>query len=257
MFIDTHAHLDKSFFSEDEEQKELQDSLSSLELVIHISLDSQEFKINYPKLNHLENVAFATGLYPDQANIANQNWEHSLTELKSILTNYKHVALGEIGIDLKHEHYGALEDQSILFRKQLELAEELNLPVIIHSRESFDECYEVLKDFPELTVIFHCFSYGQREADLILEKDNYLSFSGILTYKKSTELQELAKTIPLDRIFFETDAPYLAPVPFRGKANYPQYVEHTYRYFAHLRDIPLEELSLQVRENVHRAFKLD
>ncbi|MGL4389031.1 MAG: TatD family hydrolase [Brevinema sp.] len=260
MFIDTHAHLDMTFFSEDsnlDKEKIEELSLDLLELVIHISLDFEEFKKHFPLLKNHPKIAFVTGIYPDRVSDSNYSLDTYIQELKSILITHKHAALGEIGIDLKHESYGSLEEQSSLFRKQLQLASELKLPVVIHSRESFYECYDILKEFPELTMIFHCFSYGKKEADLILEQGNYLSFSGILTYKKSKELQEVAQYVPLDQIFFETDSPYLSPEPLRGKKNYPEYVQHVYRYFAHLRNIPLDDLANHVRNNVHTAFSLD
>ncbi|MGL4563288.1 MAG: TatD family hydrolase [Brevinema sp.] len=259
MFIDTHAHLDITFSSTDKnlttDTLKENISLELLDLVIHISLDFNEFNKNYSLLKNNPKIFFATGIYPDRVTDESYVQDQYIEKLKSVLITYPHVALGEIGIDLKYESYGSLDAQKSLFRKQLELASDLQLPVVIHSRESFDECFQILRDFQHLTVIFHCFSYGLREADLILEQNNYISFSGILTYKKSIELQDVAKKIPLHQVLFETDSPYLSPEPLRSKKNTPEYVRHIYQYFAHLREIPIEELTPQIKKNVFNAFK--
>lgn len=258
MFIDSHAHLDITFFEKNDPYNDISELFDNyLELIIHISLDAYEFKKNYPLLNQYPKIKYASGIYPDRITEKNFNQQLQLDELRLILTTYKHVALGEIGIDLKYESYGSLDQQKLLFIQQLELARELNLPVIIHSRESFYECYKILENFRDLTIIFHCFSYGLEEANLILKQNNtYISFAGILTYKKSISLQEVAKTIPLEHIIFETDSPYLSPEPIRSKRNSPCHVSYIYEYFAKLRNIPLEELESQIRHNIFSAFKL-
>ncbi|MDK2818762.1 MAG: TatD family hydrolase [Spirochaetota bacterium] len=258
MFIDTHAHLDYVLQNLSTDQQIIDFNFlfdSNLELIVHISLDADEFLQNYPKLSSHNNIYFATGIYPNRANILNFNEDQEIEKLKKVLINYKHVALGEIGIDFKDDSYGTPIAQESLFEKQLALAEELQLPVIIHSRMSFKESYHSLMKY-KTPAIIHCFSYGIKEAELVLDRGDYISFSGLLTYKKSVELQEVAQMIPLDRILFETDSPYLSPVPVRHKSNIPNHVQHTYQFFANLRNIPIEELSLIVKNNFHKAFKI-
>ncbi len=258
MFIDTHAHLDYVLQNVQEDQTITDlDFLftDQLESIVHISLNPDRFLRDYPILSKHKNIYFATGFYPNNANIPNFNEDQKIEELKKVLTDYKHVALGEIGIDFKDDSYGTPMAQQSLFEKQLALAEELNLPVVIHSRMSFNECYHSLSKY-KTSAILHCFSYGIKEAELILNRGDYISFAGLLTYKKSLEIQEVAQMIPLDRILFETDSPYLSPVPLRHKSNLPSYVQHTYQFFAKLRNIPVEELSLIVKDNFQKAFKI-
>ena len=258
MFIDTHAHLDYVLQDIPENQDITNlDFLftDQLEYIVHISLNPDRFLKDYPLLSKHISIYFATGFYPNNANIPNFNEDQKIEELKKVLTDYKHVALGEIGIDFKDDSYGTPMAQQSLFEKQLALAEELNLPAVIHSRMSFDECYLSLNKY-KTPAILHCFSYGIREAELILNRGDYISFAGLLTYKKSLELQEVAQMIPLDRLLFETDSPYLSPVPLRHKSNLPSYVQHTYQFFAKLRNIPIEELSLIVKNNFQKAFKI-
>lgn len=258
MFIDTHAHLDYVLQNMLENQTITNLDflfMDQLESIVHISLDTERFLRDHPVLSKHRSIHFATGLYPSNANIPNFNEDQEIEKLKKILTDYKHIALGEIGIDFKDDSYGTPVAQQSLFEKQLALAEELKLPVIIHSRMSFDECYHSLSKY-KTPAILHCFSYGIKEAELILDRGDYISFAGLLTYKKSLELQEVAQMIPLDRILFETDSPYLSPVPVRHKSNIPSYVQHTYQFFAKLRNIPIEELSLIVKNNFQKAFKI-
>ncbi len=246
MFIDSHAHIDLCNIDADDL------FVNDLSSVVHISLNVDEFLNFYPPLSKTPNIYFATGYYPSFA--TKFNYDSDIPKLKDVLTQYPHCALGEIGIDLLKPHYGSLSEQTHLFESQLALADELDLPVVIHSRESFDECFNSLKKY-KTTSIMHCFSYGTTEADKILEMGGYISFSGILTFPKNTYIQEVAKNVPLDRILFETDSPYLAPVPLRGKPNFPCQVRYTYEYFSKLRQIPMEELCNIVQQNFNNVFK--
>ena len=258
MFIDTHAHLDYVLQNVSENQTITDlDFLftDQLESIVHISLDPNRFLRDHSILSKHKSIYFATGFYPNNANNPNFNEDQEIENLKKVLTDYKHVALGEIGIDFKDDSYGTPMAQQSLFEKQLALAEELKLPAIIHSRMSFDACYHSLSKH-KTPIVFHCFSYGIKEAELILDRGDFISFAGLLTYKKSLELQEVAQMIPLDRILFETDSPYLSPVPLRHKSNIPNYVQHTYQFFAKLRNIPIEELSLIVKDNFQKAFNI-
>ncbi len=246
MFIDSHAHLDLC----DMDYSQL--FVNDLSSVIHISLNVDEFLQNYPSFSKFHNIHFATGYYPDHSPKFDPTID--IPALREVLTQYPHCALGEIGIDLVKD-YGTLSQQTFLFESQIALAEELNLPISIHSRESFDECFNSLKKF-KAPAILHCFSYGIPEAEKMLARGDYISFSGILTFPKSKDIQEVAKMVPLDRILFETDSPCLAPVPLRGKQNVPSNVHHTYKYFAQLRQIPLDELCAIAKQNVATAFGL-
>lgn len=258
MFIDSHAHLDITLDCQHSTENTLISELSAiltkdLEYIVHISLNPFDFLKNYPIFQKNSKILFATGIYPDHVALPEFDEDMSIKKLKEVLQKFPHVAIGETGIDLKNSHYGTLEKQQALFRKQIELAEELNLPIVIHSRSSFQECYDVLKDY-KVPAIMHCFSYGIKEAEQILERGDYISFAGLLTYKNSIEMQEVATMIPIDKVLFETDSPFLSPVPYRGKKNIPAHVEYTYRFFANLRSIPIEDLCITIKNNFTKAF---
>ncbi|MGL4367087.1 MAG: TatD family hydrolase [Brevinemataceae bacterium] len=263
MYIDTHTHLNV-LLEEHSNNIGTQDKLlilsnllsSELELVINISLDFDEFLTNYPIISQSEKVLSATGIYPDRTKHSNYNETEYISKLREVLSAYPHIAIGECGIDLYHTDYGSQEVQESLFRKQIELALEFDLPIIIHSRNSFYECYNILKEYPNLRVIFHCFSYGTKEIELLLYQGYYVSFSGNLTYEKNIDIRNAAEIVPISSVLFETDSPYLSPVPLRGKRNRPEYVKHTYQYFSKLRNIDIKELESIIKENVYKCFNL-
>lgn len=265
MYIDTHAHLDlildqELFFHLSKKNAipyQLSDIISKeLEFVNHISLDPDNFLQHYPLFKDNQKIYFSTGIYPDRTTFSHYNEKEYLSKLKSILKEYPHIALGEAGIDYHDDRYGSKEAQESLFRHQVELADELNLPLIIHSRNTFDDCFCILKNYPKVHAIWHCFHYGINEMELILSRNDHISFSGLLTHKKNISIQDAAKIIPLNRVLFETDSPYLSPTPVRGTCNIPTNTKYIYQYFAQLRDINLQELIPIIRENVKNAFPI-
>jgi TatD DNase family protein len=164
------------------------------------------------------------------------------------------VGIGECGIDL-HWDYAPAARQQELLHLQIELANRLGLPVIIHNREADGEVLEVLRlRPPEAGGVLHCYSSGGDVLSGFLDAGMYVSFAGNLTYKNARDIQEAARRVPLERVLFETDSPYLAPVPLRGKPNHPALVVHTYRLFAELRGIDPEDLVIQVRSNAAALF---
>ncbi len=157
--------------------------------------------------------------------------------------------IGEIGLDY-YWKYGTVERQKELFIRQMELADEMELPVALHIRDAEKDTIEILeRHTPRKAGILHCFSGTWALAETALERNYMLSFAGNVTYRANAALQEIAATIPLDRLLLETDSPYLAPVPFRGKTNTPHLIEHTYRFVAQRRGISVEELKEAVRKN--------
>jgi TatD DNase family protein len=176
--------------------------------------------------------------------------------LERNLRHKRVIALGEIGLDW----YWEKEDkkpQIEAFRRQLELANSHSLPVIIHNREADDEVYQHIKEIhPARGGILHCFSSDYNYAKKFLDLGFYISFAGNLTYKKSTAIQEAAKKLPWEKILVETDSPYLAPMPFRGKTNHPGYLGHTIEFLAGLRGMSPVELSLMTGENFNRLFSV-
>lgn len=252
MFIDSHTHLDLTLKQTSFNISELLPD--SLDFVLQISLNPFDFIENQPLFSGCKNIYYATGIYPDNTTRADFNEKIWLNKLRETLLSFPHVALGEAGIDFKYEKYGSREAQESLFRGQLALAEELHLPIIVHSRETFEECFEILKEFPKIKVLIHCFSYGPQEAEKLLESGYYLSFSGNLTFKNAATIREAAMLCPPDRIFFETDCPYLTPEPFRGTPNIPANVALVYRKFAEMHGLELSDLTQQIRQNAETFF---
>lgn len=225
-------------------------------------------------------VYFSAAIWPSPEEIKNRH--ESMKILKQQIEtaensgdndtlNRKIIAIGECGLDHHWNPSGIdgrcesdfnqkmYDAERELFEMQLEFAKEQNLPVIIHSRDAFEETLDCIKNIGYCNGIIHCYSYGTKEAKAFLENGWHISFSGSVTYtkkRKMPEMEELLKLIPDDRILCETDSPYLAPVPFRGKTNTPLFIEHTYRFIAEARKTSPEKLSETVDSNIKKLFNL-
>jgi TatD DNase family protein len=167
------------------------------------------------------------------------------------------VAWGEIGLDF-YRRYSPPQVQVAAFKRQLEMATDLDLPVIIHDREAHTELLEILEEMPRRKAggVIHCFSGDYDMAMALIEMGYHISIPGTVTYKKAIQVHEVATRIPLERMLVETDAPFLAPVPFRGKRNEPLFVTYTARKIAELRNMDFQEVALQTSENAKRVFGL-
>jgi TatD DNase family protein len=166
------------------------------------------------------------------------------------------VAVGEAGLDYYYDH-SPREVQKQVFAEQIQLAHQLGLPLVIHTRDAWDDTFDVLdaEGTPDRTV-FHCFTGGPDEASRCLDRGAHLSFSGIVTFKGAPEVQEAARACPLDRMLVETDSPYLAPVPHRGKPNRPAWVTHVGEFIADLRSVPVEEVATVTSATTRTLFGL-
>ena len=167
----------------------------------------------------------------------------------------KIVAIGEIGLDYYWEQE-TKELQKNVFRKQLKIAEELKIPVLIHDREAHEDTFEILQEFNLENVVFHCFSGNADFAKKCIEKGYYIAIGGVVTFKNAKDLKEVAKITPLDKLLLETDAPYLAPVPYRGKLNTPAYLKYIAQEIANIKNIDVEEVKTNTTQNAKRIFKL-
>lgn len=182
--------------------------------------------------------------------------EQAVREIEKCFSRFKGTFLGEIGLDY-HWMYGTKKEQILLFESQLDLAESLGLPIIIHSRDADEDLASVLKkrDFSH-SGIMHCFSSDRRMMELAVECNLYISFSGNVTYKSNVKIQEAAKTVPEERILYETDSPYLAPVPMRGKPCIPIYTEYTSKFLSDLRETDESSFRRKAIENFRRLKNL-
>jgi TatD DNase family protein len=181
-------------------------------------------------------VYATAGLHPHEA-------VQGVDSIVPFLDDPNVIAVGEAGLDYYYDH-SPRDAQRTAFAAQIQLAHERNLPLIIHTRDAWDETFDILtaEGMPERTV-FHCFTGGEAEAQRCVEMGAHLSFSGIVTFKNSTDVQEAARWCPIDRLLVETDSPYLAPTPHRGRPNQPAYVAHVAQFIADLRDIPFADFA--------------
>lgn len=197
----------------------------------------------------------ALGIHPENANEMNDN---VLKEIKSyIKENSKIIAIGEIGLDYYWDENPSKEIQKEVFRKQLNLAKELGLPVVIHDRDAHQDTLEAMKEFPEVTGVVHCFSGSVEFARECVKLGYYIGFTGVVTFKNAKKVVEVVRDIPLDRILVETDCPYMAPEPNRGKRNKSDYIEHIINKIAQIKEIDPYEANMKFNENFLRLMKLE
>jgi TatD DNase family protein len=261
MFIDSHAHLDVPNYNADRAEVIARAQAAGVELMLEIA-GSDVGKGSLPNgLKLAEEYPFiyaAVGLHPHEASLYDEALEQ---ELLSAAQHSKVIGWGEIGLDYHYDH-SPREVQRQVFARQLELARQTKLPAIIHTREAEDDTIAILRAAwaapggGELGGIIHCFTSTQALADAALEMGFYISFSGVVTFKSAEELRAVARTIPLDRILIETDCPFLAPLPYRGKRNEPAFVVETAKKLAELKGVDLPEMARVTSENFKRLFKL-
>lgn len=251
--VDTHCHLQSPRF-DDDRQAVLDACLEKLEWLVVIGGDPESNR-NCLKLL-APHVYGVIGIHPYDAKDLDDS---ILSELREMAATSNVVALGEMGLDYFNE-YSPRPDQSRAFEAQLRLACELDLPVVIHNRDADADSYAMLREFaPSLKgCIMHCFGSGPDYAEKFLDLGFYISFAGNVTFSKATLLQDAARVVPLDRLLVETDAPYLAPVPLRGKVKRcePHHVEHTAAFLADLKGIPLDVLAAETTANARRVYAI-
>ncbi|MFP4163105.1 MAG: TatD family hydrolase [Chitinispirillaceae bacterium] len=251
MWLDIHAHLFD--FSPETLAELIHESDSrGVSLVINnsVSLDTARTVLKqcrrYPK--HLK---AALGISPFDVTEHKGNWAE---ELKELLNDPAAVAVGEIGLDDSNPRYPPLERQLPFFRTQLEIAQDKGFPALVHSRGMEKKVAQLCRESKASKVVFHCFTGDQDALDYILDSGYYISISGIITYKNA-QIRSLLPRIPLDRLFIETDTPYLAPVPKRGKQNQPAYVAFTASEVAKLHSVDINTLSENIYNNFNRLFR--
>jgi TatD DNase family protein len=260
MFVDSHAHIDGEEFDADREEVLARARAAGVRAILNVGTGD-------PRSENLERaIAFAekhewvfaaAGVHPHDARLYDEDAERRL--LSMMRRGGRVVALGEIGLDYHYDN-SPREAQREVFARQLQLAKAERLPVIIHSREADDETVEILRTEMSDAAragIMHCFGGGARMAEAVLELGFMISFAGNVTFKKAENLREVARAVPLERLLVETDCPYLAPVPFRGRRNEPAHVVETARFLADLRGIGHEEFGRVTSENFARFFNLE
>lgn len=266
--FDAHTHLNFEEFSKGEREELAKEiDSSNLRYIIDAGCDLSSSILALENARKYEWCYAASGIHPEYAEKAS---DEMIEEIKMLAKDEKCVAIGEIGLDF---HYGKdyKEEQIILFRKQLRLALEMELPIMIHSRDADQLTMDILKDegvfakkridkfskdgdYPEAKVQLHCFSGSKELAMEYIKLGATISVGGPVTFKNGKKTAEVVRAIPIERLLSETDAPYLTPEPFRGKMNKSQYVEYVVRRIAILKDMEFEETALKLLENGIRFF---
>lgn len=252
MLIDSHCHLDFPDLANniDEILENMKNNEVTHALCVSVNLE------DFPRLLLLAegypNLYASVGVHPDYEDLTEPKSE----ELVSLAKNSKVIAIGETGLDYSRIK-GDLEWQRNRFREHIRAARECNKPLIIHTREAAADTLSIMAEegADQIGGVMHCFTESWEVAQKAMEMNFYISFSGIVTFKNAANLKETAKKIPLERMLIETDSPYLAPVPFRGKTNQPAYVRHVAEEIASLRNISLNEVAESTTKNFFSLFK--
>jgi TatD DNase family protein len=254
MFIDSHCHLDRLKLDSyngnlSEAIQAAHDNAVDLMLCVAIDLEHIDQVLNIAKT--YEHVYASVGVHPGSIDCE----EPTVDRLVDLAKNDKVIAIGETGLDY---YYGAEHKELQLerFKRHLQVSKITRKPLIVHTRDAKEDTLSYINKYSDPLVggVLHCFTEDLDMAQRAIEHNFYISFSGIVTFKNALELQEVAKALPLDRILIETDSPYLAPVPFRGKSNEPKYVSHVAKYLADLKGVTIEEIAEKTSENFKKLF---
>lgn len=251
MIFETHAHYDDEQF--DADRDELLSSLADggVGLVVNPSVTAENAKKVLAMAEQYPFFYAAVGVHPE--NCANYD-ENELAALRELAQHPKCVAIGEIGLDYYWEENPPREFQQRVFREQMALARELHLPVIVHDREAHADSLTIVKEFPEVKGVFHCYSGSAEMAKELLKLGWMISFTGVVTYKNARKTVETAEVVPLDRLMIETDAPYMSPVPRRGTRNDSRNLIYIAEKLAEIKGISTEEMIRITEENAKRFF---
>ncbi|MDO5518668.1 MAG: TatD family hydrolase [Clostridium sp.] len=251
--IDSHAHYDDESFNEDRKEVLSQIRENGVIQVLNCAASYDSLKSVDNLTKEYDFILGALGIHPENAD---EMKEDTLEEIKEyIKNNDKIVAIGEIGLDYYWEENPSKEVQKEVFRKQMNLARELDLPVVIHDRDAHQDTLEIIKEFPEVTGVVHCFSGSVEFAKECIRLGYYIGFTGVVTFKNAKKVVQVAKEIPLDRMLVETDCPYMAPEPNRGKRNKSDYIEYIINKIADIRQIDPYEANLKFNENFYNLIK--
>ena len=258
MIIDSHCHLDyEPMFSNLDDIIKRADA-SDVKFLLTISVSNHKYDVILDITKKYSKVYGTYGIHPHEAKNHKEITKDII--LKKLKMSNKIIGIGETGLDLYYNHSDK-NDQIRLFEEHIIASIESNLPLVIHSRAAEELTYEILAKYSKknkLKILMHCFTGTKKFAQKLLELNAYFSASGIITFKKTDELKETFKSLPLNRLLIETDAPYLSPEPFRGKSNEPSHVVHTLKFLSNLREINFKELSNITTNNFFELFgKLD
>ena len=252
--FDSHAHYDDEEF--DDDRKEIIEELKN-DGVIGIMNCSSSYKSiakTCELINTWDFIYGAVGIHPENAD---EFKDEMLEEFKEIIKkNPKVKAIGEIGLDYYWDENPDKEIQKDVFRKHMKLAEELNLPVIIHDRDAHEDTLNIIKEFPNVKGVVHCFSGSVEFAKECLKLGYYIGVTGVVTFKNAKKVVKVVKEVPIERLLVETDCPYMAPEPNRGKRNKSSYIKYVIEKISEIKEINPKEFNIKVNENLQNLFKI-
>lgn len=253
-YVDSHAHLDDDRFNDD--RNELINSLKNngIDLVLNPGADLKSSKNAVNIANKYKNIYAAVGCHPHDSKFMTYE---NIEIFKEYTKNEKVVGIGEIGLDYYYDNSDR-EVQKKWFREQIKLAKEVDLPYIVHDRDAHEDVYRIIKEehYDGTRGIIHCFSSSVEMAKEFIKLGFMISLGGPVTFKKAKTPKLVAKEIPLEYLLIETDSPYLTPVPYRGKRNEPSYVKYVAEEIAMIKNLPVEVVAEQTKENFKKLFKL-
>lgn len=256
MLVDSHCHLDcidLSEFDNDFDKLIQHTHNAGIEHMLCVSIDLKTYPTMLEKVRDYSTISVSAGMHP----MADENDAFSVEQLIELASDQKVVAIGETGLDYYY-HKGDPQWQRERFRAHVQVANQLNKPLIIHTRDASQDTLDILREENAVRCggVIHCFTESQAFADQVMEMGFMISLSGIVTFRNADELRQVAKNIPDDRLLIETDSPYLAPVPHRGKQNQPAYVQYVAEALAVLRNTSVEHIAKISRTNFYHLFDL-
>ncbi len=249
---DTHAHLDDSMFDNDRAEVIEKIKNSNVGLVNNIAADMESSRAAICLADEYDFIYATVGVHPSDVNSMTQD---DIAELKKLAQHKKVVAIGEIGLDYHYDDCDVSLQQK-WFRAQLDLAKELDMPVVIHDRDSKGDCLQILKEKNISKGVIHCFSGSAETAKELVKMGLHISFTGVITFKNARRAIEALKAVPMDRLFIETDCPYMAPEPFRGKRNDSSLVYRIAEKIAEVKGISLEDVISITTNNALKFFNI-
>lgn len=254
--IDTHCHLNDDYYNEDLHSVISNYLQAGVSVAVCVGYDLPSSLKAEKIARENPSVYYAIGVHPDNCHLYNES-EIEQAIKQGLNSHSKLVAVGEIGLDYFHNKENKQEQKEV-FISQIKLAKKYNLPIIIHCREAYGDVLEILKEYAPISsgAVMHCYGGSLEYAKELMRLGVKISFTGTVTFKNAVNVKEVAKNIPLNDLFFETDCPYLTPEPNRGKRNEPKYVVDVLKYVAKLRDMDEKELELLTNKNAKDFFKI-
>ncbi|MFZ5862252.1 MAG: TatD family hydrolase [Nitrospirota bacterium] len=250
MFIDTHTHVHGAEFDADRDPTLTRARAAGVDVCLAIGTDVADSRRAVALAASRPDVFASVGVHPHETSGLT---EHGLEELARLAAGERVAAFGEVGLDYYYEH-SPPDVQRQRFADQIDLAATRGLPLVIHTRDAWDDTFRILDERPHHGGVFHCFTGTRDHAEQAIRRGFFVSFSGIVTFNKAQDLQTVAREAPLDRVLIETDCPFLSPVPYRGKRNEPAFVALVAKKIAELRGLSVEEMARASSENARRCF---